>query len=224
MSDTAKTPRRYSLQRLFRFFIVLALVFLLCGFIGYVLHVLRLTPVAPVAKADGIVVLTGTGGGRIATGASLLEQGYGERLLVSGVHKDTPRSDIKTLMAISDDSFSCCVDLGYDAQNTIGNADEAADWARSMGYQTLIIVTSDYHMPRARIELEKAMGDITLISYPVAPPDMPKSSWWRSGDVLSRLVREYFKLVIIYIRDAGERSERSPAPVPPVTTDSETAQ
>ena len=62
--------------------------------------------------------------------------------------------------------FDCCVDLGFTAANTLGNARETAEWARAKGYSALILVTADYHMPRARLELRAAMpeADISRLS------------------------------------------------------------
>ena len=118
-------------------------------------------------QADAIVALTGGSGLRIAAGIDLMTAGRGQRLLISGVNPDVDMDDLVALAGGSPDTYACCVDIGYRAETTIGNADETAAWAYERGYTHLIIVTSDYHMPRSLLLLQRAMPDITLQPYPV---------------------------------------------------------
>ena len=74
------------------------------------------------------------------------------------------------------------VDLGYQATDTIGNARETAHWAKTYGYHSLILVTSDFHMPRALLELKAAMPDAWIIPYPVRTSDLDAHHWWRSRE------------------------------------------
>ena len=75
--------------------------------------------------------------------------------------------DLVALAGGAPETYACCVDIGYRAETTIGNAEEAAVWAYERNYTQLIIVTSDYHMPRSLILLQRAMPDIELQPYPV---------------------------------------------------------
>jgi uncharacterized SAM-binding protein YcdF (DUF218 family) len=145
--------------------------------------------------AQGIVVLTG-GTARIDGALQLLAEGRADRLLISGVNPAV------TLNAISqgvDRSLrgvlECCVDLGREARDTIGNAAETRAWADQRGFKTLIVVTSDYHMPRSMTELAQAMPDRQLIPYPVSNPELHMSRWWRDPQTFSLLVREYGKFL-----------------------------
>lgn len=124
-------------------------------------------PVAPDASAtaDGIVALTG-GTERLPRAVALLEQGKGKRLLITGVNPVTQKGELKSLLH-GGPAFDCCLDLGFMARDTRGNARETADWARTNGYRSLIVVTARYHLPRSLIELRAQMGDVTLIPYPV---------------------------------------------------------
>jgi uncharacterized SAM-binding protein YcdF (DUF218 family) len=112
-------------------------------------------------EADAIVVLTG-GPGRVATGLDLLEQKKGKRLLITGVNTDVKPREILP-------STHLPVDLGYHAQNTLENAQEARAWAFGHGYKSLIIVTSSYHMRRSLLEFSQRLGEISLIPHPVSP-------------------------------------------------------
>ena len=77
------------------------------------------------------------------------------------------RPQLQTLIGAAKPVFDCCIDLGFTAENTLGNARETAEWARAKGYHRLILVTADYHMPRARLELKAAMPEADIAPYPV---------------------------------------------------------
>jgi len=202
------TPRRKFLSRLgfARFALLIALFAGLIGFALFVLSVKRAAPPISSLYADGIVVLTGPGGGRLETGAELLKAGAAERLLISGVDKSVTPEQIADILFVTEETMACCVDLDFAANNTAGNARETAIWARALGYEHLIVVTSDYHMPRAILELDHATDGIRLTRYPV--PD------GRDANRFAVFSREYGKLLIVYARHMGERTEKAPKPVP----------
>ena len=120
----------------------------------------------PARHADGIVVLTG-GSSRVSDAMELLAGGYGKRLLISGVHPTNAASDISRSLPDNQSLLSCCVDLDRSAVNTRSNAAETRRWAHERGFKSLIVVTSNYHMPRAIVELSHAMPDIQLIPFAV---------------------------------------------------------
>ncbi|MEZ5946118.1 MAG: YdcF family protein [Hyphomonas sp.] len=131
----------------------------------------------PAAHADAIVALTGGSGLRIAEGVKLVAEGRGERLLISGVNPDVTLQDLIDLAGGDAQVWACCVDLGYVAETTLGNADETAAWAYEHDYDELIVVTSDYHMARSLIVLEEAMPDIALTPWPVRTVIDPSRIW-----------------------------------------------
>lgn len=166
---------------------------LVFGFMLFAISIMREQPAAAASKeADGIVVLTGAGA-RIAAGAQLLKDGRGKRLLISGVNRITTKADIERLSKLDHQSFTCCVDLGYEALDTVGNADETRTWARANGYNKLIIVTSSYHMPRALAELALVMPEAELIAHTVTPKGFPESAWWLDARTTRYLLSEYLK-------------------------------
>ncbi|MBS0527951.1 MAG: YdcF family protein, partial [Proteobacteria bacterium] len=127
------------------------------GFVGF-LSQLRGVEIRPSGNADGIVVLTG-GSSRVSDAIELLADGYGKRLLISGVHPTNGVSDISRSLPDSQRLLQCCVDLDRSAVNTRSNASETRRWVSERGFHSLIVVTSNYHMPRAIVELSHAMPD-----------------------------------------------------------------
>lgn len=168
------------------------------GFVGF-LSKLRYVESAPERRADGIVVLTG-GSSRVSDAMDLLAAGYGKRLLISGVHPTIAASDISRSLQESQALFHCCVDLDHSAVNTRSNAAETRRWARERGFKSLIVVTSNYHMPRAIVELSHAMPDITLIPFAVVGDKWRDEPWWTSGATMRLLLSEYVKYVAAELR------------------------
>ncbi|MGY3448334.1 YdcF family protein [Bradyrhizobium sp. USDA 4353] len=163
------------------------------GFVGF-LSQLRGAEIKPERKADGIVVLTG-GSSRVSDAVELLAGGYGRRLLISGVHPTNDANDITRSLPEARSFINCCVDLDYSAINTRSNAAQARRWAAERGFKSLIVVTSNYHMPRAIVELSHAMPSMDLIPYAVVGEKWRDEPWWTSGPTLRLLLSEYAKYV-----------------------------
>lgn len=166
---------------------------LVFGFVMFATAVMRERK-DTVSRADGIVVLTG-GETRIHEGARLLRDGRGARLLISGVNKIASRDEVLKLSGLSEQEFDCCVDLGYRALDTVGNADETRAWASALGYDRLIVVTASYHMPRSMAELSRALPGVELIPHPVVPKSFRQEAWWLHPGTTRTLVGEYLKFL-----------------------------
>lgn len=107
-------------------------------------------------KADAIVVLTG-GSGRVATGVELLENEAAPKLFITGVGKDAGVKDILNEMDLPEDLLTK-IELGHEAENTIGNAVEARSWLVDNQISSIILVTSNYHMPRSMLTFKRGLG------------------------------------------------------------------
>jgi uncharacterized SAM-binding protein YcdF (DUF218 family) len=196
----------------------LALVFVAAaiGFVGF-LSQLRGAEKRPDRSADGIVVLTG-GSSRVSDAMELLAGGYGKRLLISGVHPTNGTIDISRSLPDNQSLLGCCVDLDRSAVNTRSNAAETRRWAHERGFKSLIVVTSNYHMPRAIVELSHAMPDIQLIPFAVVGDKWRDEPWWTSGATLRLLLSEYAKYVAAALRvrlaDLGLELTPDPADQP----------
>jgi uncharacterized SAM-binding protein YcdF (DUF218 family) len=163
------------------------------GFVIFAAIIARFTPSSN-ERADGIVVLTG-GEHRLIEAARLLSEGRGTRLLISGVNPITSRDDLLRKSGMSNRLFECCVDVGYAAHDTKGNASETRNWAIDRKFAKLIIVTSSYHMPRSLIELGRAMPEVELVAYPVVSRAFQNERWWTHGGMFRLLLSEYVKFL-----------------------------
>ena len=177
------------------------LVIWMAGLLEFGDRVARLTPADDPPSADGIVALTGGSDQRLEAATRLLEAGKGKRLLVSGVNPMATRQDLWGVTGAAKPLFDCCVDLGFTAADTVGNARETAEWAKSLGYRSLILVTADYHMPRAMLELRAALPTATITPYPVATRDLDAQHWQASGPGVRRVALEYCKYLAILARE-----------------------
>lgn len=174
------------------------------GLMAFAARVQQSTPPRSPERAQGIVALTGANSNaRISTAMGLLEDGYGHRLLVSGVDRQASREDIRNVSRAVRRLYDCCVDLGFNAADTVGNARETAAWAKAMRYSSLIVVTTDYHMPRAMLELKAGLrgGGARLQPYAVATPSLKARGWWRSPSAARLMVLEYCKYLAILARE-----------------------
>jgi uncharacterized SAM-binding protein YcdF (DUF218 family) len=113
-------------------------------------------------RTDAIVVPTG-GAGRIDRGLALLQRHAAKRMLVSGVAPEVRPGELAAEYHVSPALMACCVDLGHEAVDTRSNAEETAGWLREHGYHTVRLVTSNWHLPRARMELVNATGDDIIV-------------------------------------------------------------
>ena len=157
--------------------------------------------IAPSARdstgpTDAIVVLTG-GSQRLNSGIALLRDGKGQKLFVSGVNHHV---HLEELLRSSGDRLeaahewaSCCVVLGYQAVDTIGNASETAQWMRQQGFHSLRLVTAWYHMRRSLLEFERAMPEIEIVPHPVFPDQIAHEHWWARRETAALLLTEYGK-------------------------------
>ena len=178
--------------------IAFAFVGAAAGFIAF-LSQLRGAEIVPDRKADGIVVLTG-GSSRVSDAMELLAAGYGRRLLISGVHPTSTASDISRTLPENQSFMTCCVDLDRTALSTRGNAAEARRWAQARRFKSLIVVTSNYHMPRALVEFSHAMPETILIPFAVVGDKWREEPWWASASTLRLLLSEYVKYIAAELR------------------------
>ncbi len=165
----------------------LALLTFIIWTFGFGLYYLRLPTLAGQddgSKADGIVVLTG-GAGRIDYGMKILKSGRAKRMLISGVNPVVRPEALQKLTGVEKSLFDCCIDLDHKAGNTQGNAFEATVWAKKHEMKSIILVTSDYHMPRSLILFRRSNSDLTILPAPA-----------KTDASATYFIREYNKYIV----------------------------
>ena len=153
----------------------------------------------PIVETDAIVVLTG-GSGRLETGFSLLAEGRIKKMFVSGVDPATTREQIRQLAQLGPERFECCVVLGRNARDTVGNAAETSAWMQEQAFGSLRLVTGSYHMPRSLIEFGRVMPRVTVIPHPVFPEHVKLDSWWQWPGTALLIAEEYSKFIFSLAR------------------------
>jgi len=153
-------------------------------------------------QADAAVVLTG-GSERLMTGLRILQAGKVKKLFVSGVYPSVKLSTIEGYKDVGPDVQQCCIQLGHEAGNTAGNADEVEAYMRREGFASMTLVTANYHMPRSLLLFSQRMPDIKLVPYPVVPETVDLRTWWRKTGTASLLAFEYCKYLYAWVRLGG---------------------
>lgn len=141
-----------------RFLAILAILWAL----GFVVFMLAMPGPLEGSTTDAIVVPTGAAG-RIDRGIDLLRRHQAKRMLVTGVAPGVDAAVLAKEYHAPASLFACCIDLGGEAVDTRSNAEETVGWVRRHGYTSVRLVTSDWHLPRARMELAAALGRNVVI-------------------------------------------------------------
>jgi uncharacterized SAM-binding protein YcdF (DUF218 family) len=148
----------------------IAALLLLIWVLGFVWFALFLPQPAPLTKTDAVVVLTG-GPGRIDRGLQILEADKARRMLISGVDLDVKPGELAVAYKKPAKLFDCCIDLGFRAVDTRSNGLETARWVAKNNVKTLRLVTHDWHMRRARMELNFALPNGVIVIEDAVPTE-----------------------------------------------------
>lgn len=199
MSTTETTTilrKRTRKKRVGIILLVLVIVWV-AGFGVFARHVWNQKPQNASQPTDAIIVLTG-GALRVNKGLDLLSTGQGKKLFITGVNGHVSLQEIMALWKrpiIEGKDNDCCIVLDHRARNTIQNAHETREWAQKEKIRTIRLVTSDYHMPRARLEFHATMPGITIIPHPVkAYADKD------GGNFLRLIFGEYNKTILTWMK------------------------
>jgi uncharacterized SAM-binding protein YcdF (DUF218 family) len=137
-----------------------ASLLLLLYALGFVLFAFTLGKPAPATapRSDAAVVLTGAPG-RIEHSITVLRSGKAKRLLIAGADPSVTKADLSRRLRGERRLIQCCVDLGSESVDTRSNAEEAARWLAKRHFDSVRLITSDWHMRRARYEFRKVLGN-----------------------------------------------------------------
>ena len=156
-----------------RFALFVTLIWLL----GFVHFALWLPQPLGAYRTDAIVAFTG-GPGRISRALDLLAEGQAKRLLISGVDPQVRRSELAVTYDRPQSLFDCCVALGREAVDTRSNGVEIARWVQQNRYRSVRLVTTDWHMARARWEVERLLPDDVILLTDAVPSRPSLRTLW----------------------------------------------
>ena len=177
------------------------LILLLSWITGFLLYAgtLPTTVKDPTSPSEAIVVLTG-GTSRINTGLNLLFKGTADKLFISGVYKGVEVRELLESHQAAPEKVACCIVLGYQADDTRGNAAETRQWVNANNIGSVRLVTAAYHMPRSLLEFRHAMPEVTITPHPVFPPHVKQQDWWLWPGSRGLIFSEYNKYLLAQLR------------------------
>ena len=192
-----------SYKKIFSFF----LLSLIAGFFWWTLLLLNTFPKkvyfnspSQISGIVGIVVLTG-GKNRIEKGVDLLSKGYGEKLFISGVFMPSEIEAKFSLEKEKNELFKCCIFFDQESKNTLENAKEVAKWLNeNKDIESIILVSSYYHLPRSILIFEKKItSGLKIYPVPAIPNNNLRNQFFFH---LKLIISEYFKVLytIVFIR------------------------
>lgn len=187
----------------------LALAAITIGFSVFANAIGSLEQPVALRPADAIVVLTG-GQKRLSPALMLLNEGKGKELLISGVNPSTTMDDIRRIASIKPELYECCITLDRKALDTIGNAKESVRWIRDNGFEKIILVTSNYHMPRSLIEIRRIAPNLDIQPYAVVNSDISNGRWLKSPEAFRVIALEYAKYIATRLHILSNLKSTSP--------------
>ena len=188
----------------FRYLLLLLILLIGVWFIGFFIYLNKISnlhsdPLNNLENVDAIVVLTG-GRGRLELGLNIFKKSNAIELFISGVDSGVNKTTLLKNRNIDGKILDCCITLGYNAENTFGNATETAHWIKSKQFSSLYIVTANYHMPRSLLEFQTSLPEVTIIPRAVHPSYVHMKDWWRWQGTIRLLTAEYTKYIATYMR------------------------
>tara|TARA_Y100001936_G_C15991271_1_gene622473 strand:+ start:671 stop:1261 length:591 start_codon:yes stop_codon:yes gene_type:complete len=185
-----KQTTRFKIKKAFLFLLSLSLfsVFVWAAMFAYYAHIINDYKSIQLQKSSAIIVLTGDSF-RISYGIELLKQGYAPNLFITGVHNKYDDTFIK-------EDSPCCIEVGSQAINTIGNAIEAGFWLKRNKIDNFILVTSDYHMPRSVNVFERILGEDIDIQTAVVKTNQTPMTMRRAKVITKEFVKYILQRMI----------------------------
>ncbi|MDC0093012.1 YdcF family protein [Alphaproteobacteria bacterium] len=189
------------------FFIIFILIFS-CFFIGlfdFKEKILSLQKHSNTLNSN-VVILTG-GSNRIKDGLKIINNvdkftKANLKILISGTGKGFTKISLKKMLTSNFNLklLECCIELESISKNTYSNASETYKWVTLNNINKFILITSNYHMPRAILEFKNKMPNLEIFTYPISPKNHNISKWLSSSETFSLIFVEYSKLLIASLR------------------------
>ena len=157
-------------------------------------------------ESSNIVILTG-GTNRIKDGLKIIEGFRKEnknnyKILVSGTGTGFTKNSLKKKLGpnFNPKLIQCCIDLDSVSKNTFTNASETFKWTKKNDIKEFILITSNYHMPRAILEFENIMPNLKIYTYTITPDRHEIENWLSSYQTFGLVFTEYCKYIVANLR------------------------
>ncbi len=157
-------------------------------------------------ESPNIVILTG-GTNRIKDGLKIIKDfGKSEKsnykVLVSGTGIGFTKNSLKNQLGTNFNPkiIQCCIDLDNVSKNTITNASETFKWTKKKDIKEFILITSNYHMPRAYLEFKNIMPNFEIHTYAITPKKHDIENWLNSYQTFGLVFTEYCKYIVASLR------------------------
>ena len=147
---------------------------------------------------NNFIVLTG-GNNRVKKSLQIFFQikNKNKNLFISGVGKGFNKKTLKKLTKQNlnnEEIIECCIQIEGLSRDTFSNAVESLKWVKSKGINSFVLLTNNYHMPRAMLEFETIFKDIKITPYIFIDKN---KIWWKKK---INYISEYFKYKLTYFR------------------------
>ena len=183
------------LSHLILYCLALAFSVWLIGFAIFCVYAFSLQSESNKPK-DAVVVLTG-GSNRIGTAIDVFKKHHAKYMLISGVNKKVTKE--KLLNGLSETEQEK-ITLGYEAENTVGNAQEINNWIQDKDVSSILLITSFYHMPRSIFEIGRKNPALKIAPWPVFPTEFDQSVEWIKTRYAWQLLLEYHKFIFVQFK------------------------
>ncbi len=157
-------------------------------------------------ESSNIVILTG-GTNRIKDGLKIIEdlrksKKNNYKILVSGTGIGFTKNSLKNKLGsnFNPQLIDCCIELESVSKNTFTNARETFKWTKKNKIKEFILITSNYHMPRAILEFKNIMPNLKIYTYSITPKKHDIKNWLSSYPTFDLVFKEYCKYIIASLR------------------------
>jgi len=160
----------------------------------------------PINLSSNVVILTG-GTNRIKEGFEVIykldkKSISNLKVLVSGTGKGFSKLSLQEKLNPNFDLrlIECCVELDDVSQDTYSNAVETSKWVSKNNIEEILLITSNYHIPRSILEFQNKMPNLKILYYPITPKQHQINNWLKSFETFSLIFIEYCKYIIANVR------------------------
>jgi uncharacterized SAM-binding protein YcdF (DUF218 family) len=153
---------------------------------------------------NNIVVLTGNAG-RLAVGLDLMDNNINSRMLINNINSRMLITGVAKGVKYSDiiknrDSKKDRIDLGYNAQSTLGNALETALWIKERNINDIILITDNWHMPRTLLLFKASMPNREIVPYALKTVNFEFKEYLQFYNRTFFIYEEHMKYIISHVQ------------------------